>query len=118
MSDDSQESIEREITGGAYGPGVFDEPSTYRPDKGADEEDLTSTLAAGTDTGRLQDGGPPPEDGGVMTTTGGTAGPNSFRPQARHGQGVAPTTTGDAGTGGMDTTERTYHSDNSTTAVD
>ena len=118
MSDDSQESIEREITGGAYGPGVFDEPSTYRPDKGADEEDLTSTLAAGTDTGRLQDGGPPPEDGGIMTTTGGTAGPNSFRTKPRSGPGVANTTTGDATTGAMETPVDSYTSDASSNAID
>ncbi len=114
---DSQESIERDITGGDYGPGVFDEPTTYRPDKGEDEGDLSSTLAAGTDTDRLQDGGPHPEHG-VMTTTGGTAGPNSFRTHPRSGPGVANTTTGDATTGAMETPVDSYTSDASSTAID
>jgi hypothetical protein len=40
-----------------------------------------------------------------MTTTGGTAGPASVnpRPPRNEGPNVAPTTTGDATTGGMDT---------------
>lgn len=63
---------------------------------------LSSTIPAGTEPEQLKDGGPPPEGGGIMTTTGGTAGPNSFKPQARHGAGVANTTTGDATTGAMD----------------
>ena len=116
---DSQESIEREITGGAYGPGVFDEPSTYRPDKGEeDPEDLSSTIPAGTDPEQLVDGGPPPEQG-IMTTTGGTAGPNSFKTRPRSGPGVANTTTGDATTGGMDTpVDGRTTSDASTNAIE
>jgi hypothetical protein len=97
---DSEQDIEREITGGDYGPGVLDEPSTYRPEKGADEAGLSSTLPAGTDTEQLLDGGPHPEHG-VRTTTGGTAGPNSFRARPRSGPGVANTTTGDATPGSM-----------------
>ncbi|MEV4702619.1 hypothetical protein [Actinoplanes sp. NPDC049316] len=110
-----------EIGHGEYGDidQVRDVPSTSRAETGADDPGLTSTYAAGTDPEQLRNGGPGPADGGIMTTTGGTAGPNSFRPQARHGQGVAPTTTGDATTGGMDApAESTYHSDNSTTSVD
>ena len=110
-----------EIGHGEYGDidQVRDVPSTSRPETGDDDEGLSSTIAAGTDPEQLRNGGPGPAGGGIMTTTGGTAGPNSFRPKARHGQGVAPTTTGDAGTGGMDTpVEGTYLSDNSTTAVD
>lgn len=107
-----------EIGHGAYGEGVLDEPSTYRPEKGDDAEGLSSTYAAGTDTGQLVDGGPPPADGGIMTTTGGTAGPNSFRPKARHGQGVAPTTTGDATTGAMDSSTAGSTSDATSSAID
>ena len=114
---DSQESIEKEIAGNDYGPGVFDEPSTYRPENGDDEPGLSSTLPAGTDTERLQDGGPHPERG-VMTTTGGTAGPNSFRTHPRSGPGVANTTTGDATTGAMETPVDSYTSDASSNAVD
>ena len=114
---DSYESIEREIAGGDYGPGVFDEPDAPRPDKGDDDPGLSSTLAAGTDVDRLQDGGPHPEHG-VMTTTGGTAGPNSFRTRPRSGPGVAPTTTGDATTGSMEGSAAGSTSDATTNAVD
>ncbi|AGZ45335.1 hypothetical protein [Actinoplanes friuliensis] len=88
-----------------YAPETLDEPSTSRPEKGNDDPGLSSTIAAGTDTDQLINGGPPPRDGGAVTTTGGTAGPNSFRPKARHGEGVANTTTGDATTGSMEPTD-------------
>ena len=109
---DSNESIEREIAGSDYGPGIFDEPETYRPEKGDDDPGLSSTLAAGADVDQLQDGGPHPEHG-VMTTTGGTAGPNSFRTRPRSGPGVANTTTG-----AMETPVDGYTSDASSNAVD
>jgi hypothetical protein len=111
MSDNS------EIGNGDYGPGALEEPSTYRPEKGDDAEGLSSTLAAGTDTEQLRDGGPHPEHG-VMTTTGGTAGPNSFRTRPRSGPGVAPTTTGDATTGSMEGSAAGSTSDATTNAVD
>jgi hypothetical protein len=107
---DSEQSIEREIAGDQYGPGVFDEPSNSRPDKGADDDGLSSTIPAGTDVQQLQDGGPYEGDG-VMTTTGGTAGPNSFRDRPRSGPGVANTTTGDATTGAMESPADGYVSD-------
>lgn len=111
---DSRESIERELGGGDFGPGAFDEPETYRADKGDDDPGLSSTLAAGSDVDQLQDGGPHPEHG-VMTTTGGTAGPNSFRSKPRSGPGVANTTTGDATTGALDEPAEGYTSDNNST---
>jgi hypothetical protein len=114
---DSKESIEREIAGSDYGPGVFDEPETYRPEKGDDEPGLSSTLPAGADVGQLQDGGPHPEHGAV-TTTGGNAGKNSFRSHPRTGPGVANTTTGDATTGAMDTPSDGSTSDATSNAVD
>jgi hypothetical protein len=114
---DSPEEIEREIAGSDYGPGIFDEPETYRPEKGDDDPDLSSTLEAGEDTEQLLDGGPHPEHG-VMTTTGGNAGPNSFRTRPRSGPGVANTTTGDATTGAMETPPDSYTSDASSNAVD
>jgi len=113
---DAHNPIEDEIGAGEYGPGVFDEPSTYRPEKGDDDDGLSSTLAAGTDTEQLLDGGPH-EGQGVATTTGGTAGPNSFRSHPRSGPGVANTTTGDATTGAMETPEG-YTSDATTNAVE
>jgi hypothetical protein len=106
-----------EIGGGDYGPGAFDEPSTYRPEKGNEEPGLSSTLAAGTDTDQLVDGGPH-DFPGVATTTGGTAGPNSFKTRPRSGPGVANTTTGDATTGAMETPVDGYTSDASSNAVD
>lgn len=53
----------------------------------------------------LRDGGPT-RSGGGLTTTGGAAGPASVRrvkDRNRGGQKVAPTTTGDATSGGMGT---------------
>jgi hypothetical protein len=111
------EQVEREILGSDYAPGVLDEPSTYRPEKGNDAEGLSSTLAAGTDVDRLQDGGPQGVPG-VATTTGGTAGPNSFKTRPRSGPGVANTTTGDATTGAMESPVDGYTSDASSNAVD
>jgi hypothetical protein len=116
MSDEQQEQVEREIGGGAYGPGVFDEPSTSRPEKGDDDPGLSSTIPAGTDVDQLQDGGPQ-EAPGVATTTGGTAGPNSFKTPPRSGPGVANTTTGDATTGAMETPVDSYTSDASSNAI-
>jgi len=109
--------IEDELGGGAYGPGFLDEPTTYRPEKGDDDPGLSSTLAAGTDEEVLRDGGPHTGEG-IMTTTGGTAGPNSFKTRPRSGPGVAPTTTGDATTGAMETPVDGYTSDASSNAVD
>lgn len=101
MSDTTENSkVESDIVGSDYAPGVLDEPSTYRPDKGGDDAGLSSTLAAGTDVDELQNGGPH-RTPGMMTTTGGNAGPNSFRDRPRSGPGVANTTTGDATTGSM-----------------
>lgn len=114
---DAHDPIEDEIGGGDYGPGAFDEPITYRPEKGDDEPGLSSTLAAGTDTEQLLDGGPR-EGQGALTTTGGTAGPNSFRTHPRSGPGVANTTTGDATTGAMETPSDGSVSDATSSAVD
>lgn len=119
MSDEQRnEQVEREIFGSDYAPGVRDVPSTYRPEKGADEDPgLSSTIPAGTDVSQLQNGGPQ-EFPAVQTTTGGTAGPNSFRTPSRSGPGVANTTTGDATTGAMETPADGYVSDASTNAAD
>ena len=69
-------------------------------------DELSSTIDADTDTEALRNGGPT-RTPGVMTTTGGTAGPNSFRSTSHRPDGgkVAPTTTGDATTGGMEVTD-------------
>jgi hypothetical protein len=115
-----QQRIEAEIGHGAYGPEVLDEPTRPRADRGnEDPEALSSTIAADTDVEALRNGGPT-RTPGVMTTTGGTAGPNSFRPRPNRpaeGQKIAPTTTGDATTGGMDMTDRGTTSDASTNSI-
>jgi hypothetical protein len=82
------------------------------------DADLSSSLDANTDLDALRDGGPT-RTPGMMTTTGGNAGPNSARPKPYRPEGVkiAPTTTGDATTGGMETPVRTTTSDNSGSAA-
>lgn len=114
-----EQRVVAEIGHGAYGPDVLDEPTRPRDDRGDDiGAELKSTVAAGTDTDALRDGGPQLTPG-VMTTTGGTAGPASFPRRTEHPDGVkvAPTTTGDATTGGMDTVDGSTTSDASTNAV-
>jgi hypothetical protein len=80
--------------------------------------ELSSTVDADVDPEVLRNGGPT-RTPGMMTTTGGNAGPNSAKPKPYRPEGVkiAPTTTGDAGTGGMDTPIRSSTSDASSTAV-
>lgn len=70
----------------------------------------------------LRNGGPT-RTPGMMTTTGGNAGPAAVaaairRHQKPQGEGkVAPTTTGDAGTGGMSTPAAASTSDASSGAA-
>jgi hypothetical protein len=65
----------------------------------------------------LRDGGPTTTPG-MMTTTGGKAGPASVRRGTAHPPGkVAPTTTGDATSGGMGTGAGGSTSDNTTTSI-
>ena len=73
-----------------------DDPTTDSADE------TRSTLPADTDLDELRDGGPTRSEG-AMTTTGGTAGPASTRRLTNRDRGekVAPTSTGDAGSGGM-----------------
>jgi hypothetical protein len=115
-----EQRIEAELGHGAYGADVLNEPTRPRDDRGDEEPGaLSSTVPAGTDTEALRNGGPT-RTPGVMTTTGGTAGPNSFRPKPYRPDGVkiAPTTTGDATTGGMDMVDRASTSDASTNTSD
>jgi hypothetical protein len=80
--------------------------------------ELSSTVSADVDPEVLRNGGPT-RTPGMMTTTGGNAGPNSAKPRPYRPDGVkiAPTTTGDATTGGMDTPVRSSTSDASSIAV-
>ncbi len=63
-------------------------------------EDWEDPADVPVDPDELRDGGPT-RTGGMVTTTGGTAGPASVRRVPREGENVAPTTTGDATSGGM-----------------
>jgi len=66
------------------------------------DRDMHDPAHVDVDPEVLRNGGPT-RTPGMMTTTGGTAGPNSVkRPSNRAaGEKVAPTTTGDATTGGF-----------------
>lgn len=78
---------------------------TLPADDRSREEDWQDPADARADTGVWRDGGPTRTPRGMVTTTGGTAGPASVRrtgPPRGKGK-VAPTTTGDATTGGMST---------------
>lgn len=89
-----------------YGPGAADEvtlpPSDERRE--AHARDLDDPADAAADPDVLRDGGPTRTRGTVTTTGGRKAGPASVhRRPRRPGGNVAPTTTGDATTGGMST---------------
>lgn len=103
------------ITHGAYGPGVLDEVTVPPTDpvREAKDRDLDDPAHVRVDPEVLRNGGPT-RSPGAMTTTGGTAGPASIRRPTnrdRSGSGkgddenvrIAPTTTGDATSGGMAT---------------
>ena len=108
---------------GAYGEGVLDEvtlpPADERTE--AQRRDIQDPADSEADPEVLRDGGPT-RHRGVMTTTGGTAGPASVRRRALRDDEVdagkvAPTTTGDATTGGMDTPAGGSTSDASATGA-
>jgi hypothetical protein len=77
------------------------------------EPDLESTVDRDADLEELRNGGPT-RTPGAMTTTGGTAGPASVAGLRRSSPDAGPTTTGDAGSGGMGTPLGTANSDNTT----
>ncbi|MEE6258938.1 hypothetical protein [Plantactinospora sonchi] len=95
---------EQRVGRGEYGPGAVDEV-TLPVDEGraAHELDIEDPADRAPDPDVLRDGGPT-RNRGVVTTTGGSAGPASARRRPRRPGGkVAPTTTGDATTGGTNT---------------
>lgn len=104
--DDAQQRVENEIGHGAYGPGALDEITVPRTDpvRAAKDRDVFDPAPVDVDPEELRNGGPV-RTPGMMTTTGGTAGPASINPRAPRNTGpnVAPTTTGDAHSGGLDT---------------
>nr|MDT0659321.1 hypothetical protein [Micromonospora sp. DSM 115978] len=105
-------------TGDDYGPDAAEEVTLPPGDEliEARGRDLDDPADARADPDVLRDGGPT-RNRGVMTTTGGRAGPASARRRPRRPGGkVAPTTTGDATTGGLSTPARSSTSDASSQA--
>ncbi|MFG2103536.1 hypothetical protein ACGFJ5_23395 [Micromonospora echinaurantiaca] len=122
MRQDAARQAENRIAGGVYGEGALDEVTVPRTDveRVRQEEDPDDPAHVAVDPTVLRDGGPTRGQGAV-TTTGGTAGPASVRRLARqperHPGKVAPTTTGDATTGGLSTPTGGSTSDQSTIAT-
>ncbi|MCZ7420072.1 MULTISPECIES: hypothetical protein [unclassified Micromonospora] len=119
MRQDAARRAEERITGGSYGEGALDEVTVPPTDVESQlqREDPDDPADVPIDPTVLRDGGPT-RGQGAITTTGGTAGPASARRVARqperHPGKVAPTTTGDATTGGLTTPPAGPTSDNST----
>ncbi|SCL31742.1 hypothetical protein GA0070616_4323 [Micromonospora nigra] len=122
MRQDAARRAEERIAGGVYGEGALDEVTVPQVDvqriiQDADPDDPADVPV---DPAVLRDGGPTRGQGAV-TTTGGSAGPASVRRLARqperHPGKVAPTTTGDATTGGMSTPAGGATSDQSASAA-
>lgn len=118
---ESARKAEARVAGGVYGEGALDEVTVPQTDETRilQEEDQDDPAHAPVDPEVLRDGGPTRGQGAV-TTTGGTAGPASVRRVARqpeqHPGKVAPTTTGDATTGGLSTPAGGSTSDQSSSA--
>ncbi|MEU3456704.1 hypothetical protein ABZ671_24335 [Micromonospora sp. NPDC006766] len=108
MRQEAARRAEERIAGGVYAKGALDEVTVPQTDvlRVIQEEDPDDPAHVPVDANVLRDGGPTRGQGAV-TTTGGTAGPASARRVARqperHRGKVAPTTTGDATTGGLST---------------
>ncbi|MEV1331639.1 hypothetical protein AB0J20_18930 [Micromonospora costi] len=121
MRQDAARRAEDRIAGGIYGEGALDEVTVPQTDvqRAIQDVDPDDPAHSRVDPTVLRDGGPVAGQGAV-TTTGGTAGPASVRRVARqpekHPGKVAPTTTGDATTGGMSTPAGGSTSDQSSAA--
>ncbi|SCF44701.1 hypothetical protein GA0070215_13123 [Micromonospora marina] len=122
MRQDAARRAEQRVAGGVYGEGALDEVTVPQTDveRVRQELDPDDPADVPVDPTVLRDGGPTRGQGAV-TTTGGTAGPASVRRVARqperHPGKVAPTTTGDASTGGLSTPAGGSTSDNSATGA-
>ncbi|TWJ23169.1 hypothetical protein JD76_03299 [Micromonospora endolithica] len=123
MRADAARRAEDRIAGGIYGEGALDEVTVPQTDvqRVLQDADPDDPAHVPIDPEVLRDGGPTRGQGAV-TTTGGTAGPASVRRLARQPERnrdtVAPTTTGDATTGGLSTPTGGSTSDQSTHAPD
>jgi hypothetical protein len=110
--DAQQRRIEEQLGHGEYGPGALDEVNVPpADDRAAAQRDDPAQV--GVDMDELRDGGPTVTPG-MVTTTGGKAGPASVHRLPGHPETkgkVAPTTTGDATTGGRRSPAGTSTSD-------
>ncbi|MEU4567590.1 hypothetical protein [Micromonospora sp. NPDC023956] len=118
---DSARRTEERLLAGTYGEDALNEINSPPSDvqQQLQREDPGDPADVPIDPEVLRDGGPTRGQGAV-TTTGGTAGPASVRRIARqperHPGTVAPTTTGDATTGGLSTPAGSSTSDQSAAA--
>ncbi|WBB82352.1 hypothetical protein O7606_10145 [Micromonospora sp. WMMD882] len=115
---ESARRAEERLLAGVYGDDALaevNEPATDVQQE-IQRQDPGDPADVPVDPAVLRDGGPTRGQGAV-TTTGGTAGPASVRRVARqperHPGTVAPTTTGDATTGGLGTPAGASTSDQS-----
>lgn len=122
LRQDAARQAEERLTAGVYGEGALDEVTVPPTDVNSaiQRDDPDDPAKVPIDPNVLRDGGPT-RGQGAITTTGGTAGPASVRRVARqperHRGKVAPTTTGDATTGGLSTPRGGSTSDQSTPAT-
>lgn len=122
MRQEAARRAEERIAGGVYGEGALDEVTVPPTDveSAIQRDDRDDPAHVPIDPTVLRDGGPT-RGQGAITTTGGTAGPASARRVARqperHRGKVAPTTTGDATTGGFSTPSGGSTSDQSSPAT-
>ncbi|MBL6274559.1 hypothetical protein JMF97_00095 [Micromonospora fiedleri] len=122
LRQDAARRAEERLTAGVYGEGALDEVTVPPTDVNSaiQRDDPDDPAKVPIDPNVLRDGGPT-RGQGAITTTGGTAGPASVRRVARqperHRGKVAPTTTGDATTGGLSTPRGGSTSDQSTPAT-
>ncbi|MEU6023107.1 hypothetical protein ACGFIK_00100 [Micromonospora sp. NPDC048871] len=119
LRQDAARRAEERLTADVYGEGALDEVTVPPTDVNSaiQRDDPDDPAKVPVDPNVLRDGGPT-RGQGAITTTGGTAGPASARRVARqperHRGKVAPTTTGDATTGGLSTPNGGPTSDQST----
>lgn len=102
--DDPERQARNRLGAGRYSRSAVEEVTLPAGDDwGAENQHRTRTRAEEeADTAARRDGGPT-RTPGMVTTTGGRAGPAGVRRLTRRpGAGVAPTTTGSAGSGGME----------------
>jgi hypothetical protein len=111
--------VEEQIGHGEYGPGALDEVTVPPADevRESQERDIDDPADVRIDPDELRDGGPTRSPGALSTLGDRRPAREPKRGGRPRGKGkVAPTTTGDAGTGGMSTPAAGSTSDAASTA--